>query len=125
MEFNLFDYINEYPILIILPVVTLILSSVTPYYTQLETIAERTKALEVKAQEIQEELTCLSGKMEDFRKLADNLYNVHSARQFRNDMRKLYINKARNQEVIRNHEVAQHAYKNAKNEFTDFVLTLC
>jgi DNA repair exonuclease SbcCD ATPase subunit len=125
MEFNLFDYINDYPILIILSVLILILSSVTPYYTHLETIAERTKALEVKSQEIQEQLACLSAKMEDFRKLADNLYNVHSARQFRNDMRKLYMNKARNQEVIRKHEVAQHAYKNAKNEFTDFVLTLC
>jgi hypothetical protein len=125
MEFNLFDYINEYPIIIILPVITLILSSVTPYYTQLETIAERTKALEIKEQEIQEKLSCLSLKMDDFTKLAENLYNVHSARQFRNDMRKLYMNKARNQDVIRNHEVAQHAYKNAKNEFTDFVLTLC
>jgi hypothetical protein len=101
------------------------LSSVTPYYTQLETIAERTKALEIKEQEIQEKLECLRLKIDDFRKLTENLYNVHSARQFRNDMRKLYINKARNQEVIRNHEVAQHAYKNAKNEFTDFVLTLC
>jgi len=125
MEFNLFDYINEYPIIIILPVITLILSSVTPYYTQLETIAERTKALEIKEQEIQEKLECLRLKIDDFRNLTENLYNVHSARQFRNDMRKLYINKARNQEVIRNHEVAQHAYKNAKNEFTDFVLTLC
>lgn len=125
MEFNLFDYINEYPILIILPVVVLMLSSVTPYYTQLETIAERTKTLEIKEQEIQEKLASLSLKMDDFRNLTENLYNVHSARQFRNDMRKLYMNKARNQEVIRNHEVAQHAYKNAKNEFTDFVLTLC
>ena len=123
MEFT--HYINEYPFLIILPVVVLMLSSVTPYYTQLETIAERTKALEIKEQEIQEKLECLRLKIDDFRKLTENLYNVHSARQFRNDMRKLYINKARNQEVIRNHEVAQHAYKNAKNEFTDFVLTLC
>ena len=123
MEFT--HYINEYPFLIILPVVVLMLSSVTPYYTQLETIAERTKALEIKEQEIQEQLASLSLKMDDFTKLAENLYNVHSARQFRNDMRKLYMNKARNQEVIRNHEVAQHAYKNAKNEFTDFVLTLC
>jgi len=118
-------YIKEYPYMIILPIIILMLSSVTPYYTQLETIAEKTKALDIQAQEIQEQLAYLNDNMKDFRKLAENLYNVHSARQFRNDMRKLYMNKARNQEVIRNHEVAQHAYKNAKNEFTDFVLTLC
>jgi hypothetical protein len=40
-------------------------------------------------------------------------------------MRKLYNNKARNQEIIRSHESAQHAYKNAKNDFTEFILTLC
>jgi len=125
MEFNLLDYIKEYPYLIILPVIILMLSSVTPYYTHLKTIAVRTEELEVKAHEIHEQLACLNDKMKDFRKLAENLYNVHSARQFRNDMRKLYMNKARNQEVIRNNEVAQHAYKNAKDEFTDFVLTLC
>jgi len=92
---------------------------------ELEAIVEKAQALEKQAQEIQDQLLKLKEYKNDFTLLIENLYSMHSARQFRNDMRKLYNNKARNQEIIRSHEAAQHAYKNAKNDFTEFVLTLC
>jgi uncharacterized protein YigA (DUF484 family) len=92
---------------------------------QIDAITEQAKALEKQAQEIQDQLSYLNTNMKDFRNLTENLYNVHSVRQFRNDMRHLYINKARNHDVIRNYQASEQAYKNAKNEFTDFILTLC
>jgi hypothetical protein len=120
------DYIMEYPFVFLLFIDFLIMTSL---YTsrsskELEAIVEKASALEKQAQEIQEQLLLLKESIKESKKLTDNLYNLHSARQFRNDMRKLYNNKARNQEVIRQHEAAQHSYKNAKNDFTEFVLTL-
>ena len=121
------DYIMQYPFGILLCIDFLIMACL---YTsrcskELEEIVQKSQALEKQAQEIQEQLLSLKESLKDFNALTENLYSVHSARQFRNDMRKLYNNKARNQEIIRNTDAAQHAYKNAKNEFTEFVLTLC
>ena len=129
-----FDYLKEYPFVILLTIDFLIMACL---YTsrcskEIEAIVEKAQALdkqaqelEKQAQEIQDQLLELKDYIKDSKKLTDNLYSLHSARQFRNDMRKLYNNKARNQEIIRQHEAAQHSYKNAKNDFTDFVLTLC
>lgn len=121
------EYIMEYPFVFLLCIDFLILASLYASRSskELEAIVEKAAALEKQAQEIQEQLLLLKESIKESKKLTDNLYNLHSARQFRNDMRKLYNNKARNQEVIRQHEAAQHSYKNAKNDFTEFVLTLC
>ena len=121
------EYIMEYPFVFLLCIDFLIMASLYASRTskELEAIVEKAAALEKQAQEIQEQLLLLKESIKESKKLTDNLYNLHSARQFRNDMRKLYNNKARNQEVIRQHEAAQHSYKNAKNDFTEFVLTLC
>lgn len=121
------DYIMEYPFVFLLIIDFLIMASLYASRSskELEAIVEKAAALEKQAQEIQEQLLLLKESIKESKKLTDNLYNLHSARQFRNDMRKLYNNKARNQEVIRQHEAAQHSYKNAKNDFTEFVLTLC
>jgi len=128
MEFKfLADYIQEYPFALLLCIDFLIMACLysTRCTKELEAIVEKAKALEKQAQEIQDQLICLRESKKEFMLLVDNLYSLHSARQFRNDMRKLYNNKARNQEIIRSHEAAQHAYKAAKNDFTEFVLTLC
>lgn len=121
------DYIMQYPFVFLLIIDFLIMASLYASRSskELEAIVEKATALEKQAQEIQEQLLLLKESIKESKKLTDNLYNLHSARQFRNDMRKLYNNKARNQEVIRQHEAAQHSYKNAKNDFTEFVLTLC
>jgi len=121
------EYIQEYPFIFLLCIDFFIMASIyaTRCSKELEDIAEKAKALEKQAQEIQDQLLALKEYKKEFTLLVDNLYSLHSARQFRNDMRKLYNNKARNQEIIRSHEAAQHSYKNAKNEFTEFILTLC
>lgn len=117
------DYIQYYPFAFLLCIDFLMMACLytTRCSKELEAIVEKAQALEKQAQEIQDQLVALK----DFNALTENLYSVHSARQFRNDMRKLYNNKARNQDIIRQHEAAQYAYKNAKNDFTEFVLTLC
>lgn len=92
---------------------------------ELDVMTEKASELEKQIQAIQVERSDMQACMKDFKALAVHLYNVHSARQFRNDMRKMYNTKSRNQEIIRNNEHAQHSYKNAKDEFTEFVLTLC
>jgi hypothetical protein len=128
MEFKfLADYIQEYPFALLLCIDFLIMACLysTRCTKELEAIVEKAQELEKQAQEIQDQLICLRESKKEFTLLVDNLYSLHSARQFRNDMRKLYNNKARNQEIIRSHEAAQHAYKAAKNDFTEFVLTLC
>jgi len=126
MDKFLADYIMEYPFVFLLFIDFLIMASLYASRSskELEAIAEKAGALEAQAQEIQKQLLLLKESMKES-KLTTNLYNLHSARQFRNDMRKLYNNKARTQEIIRQHDAAQHAYKNAKNDFTEFVLTLC
>ena len=121
----LVDHIKAYPIIMLLSIDFLILAFVfmTRSSKDFDTITR--KALEKQAQEIQDQLSYLRESMRDFKRLTENLYNLHSARQFRNDMRYLYINKARQNDVIRNYQASEQSYKVAKNEFTDFVLTLC
>lgn len=134
MEFQIINYIKEYPYVLILCIdfMMIICLYTSTSYKELKEIAEKSKALElqakaleVQAQEIQDQLIYLKDSMSDFRRLTENLYNLHSARQFKNTMRNLYVNKARNMEVIRSYQASEQAYKNAKNEFTEFVLTLC
>lgn len=119
-------FLADYPLfLLCIDFLIIALIYTTRCSKELEAIVEKAQALEKQAQEIQDQLLKLKEYKKDFTLLVDNLYSMHSARQFRNNMRKLYNNKARNQEIIRSHESAQHAYKNAKNDFTEFVLTLC
>ena len=128
MEFQmLLDHIKAYPIIMLLSIDFIILAFVfmTRSSKDFDTITQQAKALEKQAQEIQDQLSYLRESMRDFKRLTENLYNLHSARQFRNDMRYLYINKARQNDVIRNYQASEQSYKVAKNEFTDFVLTLC
>ena len=127
MDKFLADYIMEYPFVFLLCIDFLIMASLYASRSskELEAIAEKAGALEAQAQEIQKQLLLLKESIKESRTLTTNLYNLHSARQFRNDMRKLYNNKSRTQEIIRQHDAAQHSYKNAKNDFTEFVLTLC
>ena len=123
----LLDHIKAYPIIMLLSIDFIILAFVfmTRSSKDFDTITQQAKALEKQAQEIQDQLSYLRESMRDFKRLTENLYNLHSARQFRNDMRYLYINKARQNDVIRNYQASEQSYKVAKNEFTDFVLTLC
>ena len=128
MEFQiLVDHIKAYPIIMLLSIDFLILAIVfmTRSSKDFDIMTQQAKALEKQAQEIQDQLSYLRESMRDFKRLTENLYNLHSARQFRNDMRYLYINKARQNDVIRNYQASEQSYKVAKNEFTDFVLTLC
>jgi hypothetical protein len=128
MEFQmLVDHIKAYPIIMLLSIDFLILAFVfmTRSSKDFDMMTQQAKALEKQAQEIQDQLSYLRESMRDFKRLTENLYNLHSARQFRNDMRYLYINKARQNDVIRNYQASEQSYKVAKNEFTDFVLTLC
>ena len=128
MEFQmLVDHIKAYPIIMLLSIDFLILAIVfmTRSSKDFDMMTQQAKALEKQAQEIQDQLSYLRESMRDFKRLTENLYNLHSARQFRNDMRYLYINKARQNDVIRNYQASEQSYKVAKNEFTDFVLTLC
>ncbi len=127
MDFQMIEFIKEYPFLILLSIdcMLMLLIMMSSPSKELEAIAEKAIALEKQAQEIQDQIIHLRACMKESRTLTDNLYNLHSARKFRDDMRKLYINKARNHEVIRTHEAAQQSYKNAKNDFTNFILTLC
>ena len=123
----LVDHIKAYPIIMLLSIDFLILAIVfmTRSSKDFDMMTQQAKALEKQAQEIQDQLSYLRESMRDFKRLTENLYNLHSARQFRNDMRYLYINKARQNDVIRNYQASEQSYKVAKNEFTDFVLTLC
>ena len=123
----LLDHIKAYPIIMLLSIDFIILAFVfmTRSSKDFDTITQQAKALEKQAQEIQDQLSYLRESMRDFKRLTENLYNLHSARQFRNDMRYLYINKARQNDVIRNYQASEQSYKVATNEFTDFVLTLC
>ena len=123
MEF--INYVKEYPLIFMLTIDCLIMSLLYTTSSSKEVITEKAAELEKQIQEMKLELSNMQEQMKDSKALAINLYNVHSARQFRNDMRKMYNTKARNQEIVRNHEHAQHSYKNAKDEFTEFVLTLC
>lgn len=125
MEF--INYAKEYLLIFLLTIDGVIMSYLHTMRSskELEAMTEKAAELEKQIQAIQLELSEMQACMKDFKALAVNLYNVHSARQFRNDMRKMYNTKARNQEIVRNHEHAQHSYKNAKDEFTEFVLTLC
>ena len=128
MEFQmLVDHIKAYPFIMLLSIDFLIMAFVfmTRSTNDFDSIVQQAKALEKQAQEIQDQLSYLRESMRDFKRLTENLYNLHSARQFRNDMRYLYINKARQNDVIRNYQASEQSYKVAKNEFTDFVLTLC
>jgi hypothetical protein len=119
-------FLTDYPlVLLCIDFLIIVFIYTTRCSKELEAIIEKAQALEKQAQEIQDQLLNLKKYNKDFILLVDNLYSMHSARQFRNDMRKLYNNKARNQEIIRSHEGAQHSYKKAKNDFTEFVLTLC
>ena len=123
----LVDHIKAYPFIMLLSIDFLIMAFVfmTRSTNDFDSIVQQAKALEKQAQEIQDQLSYLRESMRDFKRLTENLYNLHSARQFRNDMRYLYINKARQNDVIRNYQASEQSYKVAKNEFTDFVLTLC
>ena len=128
MEFQmLIDYIRGYPFVVLLSIDFLIMAALYTTRTskELDAMVQKAEALEKQAQEIQTQLLHLKDSIKESKILTDNLYNLHSARQFRNDMRKLYINKARSAEVIRQHDAAQQAYKNAKNDFTEFVLNMC
>ena len=105
----------------------LMLNIVTTYIylrnsSKIHTLTEKIKLLEKQAEEDKEILKRTHDVNDSFHLLYHNLYNVHSALHARNNMRYLYVNKPRKNDIVRGYEEACQAYKNAKDEFTKFIL---
>jgi len=90
--------------------------------SKIHTLTEKIKLLEKKAEEDTEILKRTHDVNDSFHLLYNHLYNVHSALHARNNMRYLYVNKPRKNHIVRGYEEACQAYKNAKDEFTKFIL---
>ena len=88
----------------------------------INTLSDKLIVLEKQAEENQEIIRKSHDVNASYHLLYNHLYNLHSARDARNNMHYLYVNKPRKNDIIRGHEEANHAYKNAKDEFTKFIL---